>query len=73
VVVEYKKPSLLNKTNNATANRNALRQLRGYLDGLRDEEGWTSVAGVILDGHRIIFCRYSANQWVEEAPGMWML
>ncbi len=62
VVVEYKKPGLLNKTNNATANRSALTQLRNYLTGLKDEEGWTSIAGVVTDGQRFIFCRFSADQ-----------
>jgi hypothetical protein len=70
VVVEYKKPGVLSKTNNARANRDALTQIRDYMEGLKSEEGWTSpsIAGVITDGLSFIFCRYSAGQWVEEAP-----
>ena len=70
VVVEYKAPGLLYPTNDAANNRRALRQARNYIDALIKEEGWKSpsVAGVVTDGLRFIFCRYSAGQWVEEAP-----
>jgi hypothetical protein len=70
VVVEYKKPGTLHTTNNAKPNRSALTQIKDYMDGLKTEEGWKSpsMAGVITDGFRFIFCRYSAGQWVEEAP-----
>ncbi|HSP64116.1 MAG TPA: hypothetical protein VLQ90_14100, partial [Pyrinomonadaceae bacterium] len=39
VVVEYKKPGTLNTTNNARPNRNALTQIKDYMDGLNSEEG----------------------------------
>jgi len=70
VVVEYEAPGSLYPTNEAAKNRHALQQARGYLDALIQHEGWKSpsVAGVVTDGLRFIFCRYSAGQWVEEAP-----
>lgn len=70
VVVEYKKPGSLQATNNARPNRSALSQVRDYINGLIGEGGLKSqsVAGVITDGFRFIFCRYSAGHWIEEAP-----
>jgi SAM-dependent methyltransferase len=70
VVVEFEAPGSLYPTNEASANQRALLQARNYLDGLIREEGWQekSVAGVVTDGFRFIFCRFSAGQWVQEAP-----
>ena len=69
-VVEFKRPRSLYANNNATTNRQAIGQLRRYIDALISTEGWESphVAGVVIDGYRFIFCRYNAGQWVQEAP-----
>jgi SAM-dependent methyltransferase len=70
VVVEFKSPASLFPSNEARTNRVALTQVRQYMDALVHDEHWErgSLAGVITDGLRFIFCRYSAGQWVEEAP-----
>lgn len=70
VVVEYERPGSLQPTNNAPANQHAIRQVRNYMDGLIAGEGWQekSVAGVVLDGYRIIYCRYGQGTWIQEAP-----
>ncbi|MBI3945574.1 MAG: SAM-dependent DNA methyltransferase [Armatimonadetes bacterium] len=70
VVVEYEPPGSLYPTNEGHTNRHAIEQARQYMDALIATEGWESpsVAGVVTDGLRFIFCRYSAGQWVQEAP-----
>lgn len=70
VVVEYKPPGWLYETNEAANNRRVLRQVGDYMKALAAEEALKSpsVAGVVTDGFRLIFCRYSRGEWVEEAP-----
>ena len=70
LVVEFEPPKSLHNNNQAGSNRHALKQLREQIDGLNESEHIEKekLSGVAIDGHRIIFCRYSQGQWLEEAP-----
>jgi SAM-dependent methyltransferase len=69
VVVEYKRPGTLKKNPDA-ATRQAVDQIKRHLEGLAEGEHheYRRLAGVVFDGHFLIFVRYIGGRWVVETP-----
>jgi SAM-dependent methyltransferase len=69
LVVEYERPGVL-KVPPDQATRHAIRQVRGYLDGLarRERHAPHRLAGVVFDGRYLIFVRRIGGRWSEEGP-----
>jgi len=70
VVVEFEKPLSLYPSNEAPANKHAVKQVQEQITGLVHKEGWLEdkVSGVVLDGRFFIFVRMTSGRWIVEAP-----
>lgn len=70
LVVEYKSPGKLTSNNSHTNNKEAIKQLRNYLDDIVEEQKLKDgrLAGVILDGNYLIFVRKFGNRRYEDNP-----
>ncbi len=66
-VIEYKRPGYLKKIPDK-ATYSAIGQLRGYIQSLAEKERSKTyrLAGVVFDGHHVIFVRYVNGKWTEE-------
>jgi len=65
VVIEYKRPDLLESDSEA---ENAKNQVIEYIQGETDEENYTDFFGVILDGTNIGFIQYRREGWEFQGP-----
>lgn len=70
LVVEWERPGALGARSKAPGNRHALKQVRGYLDGLAEKERRevARLIGVACDGRFMIFARYRAGHWIPDDP-----
>lgn len=69
-VVEYESPGYIKEYNSHGNNRHTIGQVKDYIEGLVKKERLKihRVAGVAIDGHKIIFVRHFQESWVEEEP-----
>ncbi|MCS7324587.1 MAG: hypothetical protein NZ532_04515, partial [Thermoflexales bacterium] len=69
LVIEYERPGVLKKTKDK-ATQHAVDQVKRYIEGLasKDRHNPDRLAGVVFDGHLIIFVRYIRGRWTEEGP-----
>jgi SAM-dependent methyltransferase len=69
LVIEYERPGVLKKSPDA-ATRHAIQQVKDYLEGLAKKEHRQveRLAGVVFDGHFLIFVRFASGKWVVEDP-----
>ena len=69
LVIEYERPGVLKKSPDA-ATSHAIQQVKNYLEGLAKKERRQveRLAGVVFDGHFLIFVRFVNGQWSEEGP-----
>ena len=69
-VVEYEPPGSLRKANTHGANRHSIGQVKDYIEGLqrRQRQRRERIAGVVLDGHWLIFVRYKDGRWEIDDP-----
>jgi len=69
LVIEYERPGVLKKTPD-TATRRAIQQVKDYIAGLAKKERHQvdRLAGVVFDGHLVVFVRFINGKWVEEGP-----
>lgn len=70
LIIEYEPPRSLKGNNSARTNRNAINQLKNYIDGLvrRTRHQPERIAGVVLDGTYFIFVRKKQDIWHIEEP-----
>ena len=70
LVIEYKSPNILQLSPNATQNQKALKQTQDYMEKVAKEEkrDIQKMAGVILDGHYVIFVKRLEKGWQEDGP-----
>jgi methylase of polypeptide subunit release factors len=70
LVIEYKAPGKLNNSNLHTNNKEAIKQLRGYLGDLaiEDKHRPDRLAGVILDGNYFIFVTIFGKKEYLDSP-----
>jgi SAM-dependent methyltransferase len=70
LVIEYERPGTL--TNNLThrATERAVQQVKDYIVGLakKQKHEVQRIAGVVFDGHFLIFVRYRAGDFVVDKP-----
>ena len=70
LVIEYERPGTL--TNNLThrATERAVQQVKDYIVGLakKQKHELQRIAGVVFDGHFLIFVRYRAGDFVVDKP-----
>ncbi|MGB9880621.1 MAG: Eco57I restriction-modification methylase domain-containing protein, partial [Anaerolineae bacterium] len=69
LVIEYERPGVLKEKPDA-ATRHAIQQVKDYITGLakRERREVDRLAGVVFDGHFLIFVRYINGKWTEEPP-----
>ena len=69
LVIEYERPGVLKRSPDA-ATRHAIQQVKDYLEGLAKKERhqMERLAGVVFDGHYLIFVRSINERWTEEPP-----
>ena len=69
LIIEYERPGVLKKVPDR-ATRHAIQQVKNYILGLAKKERHRieRLAGVVFDGHFMIFVRYINGRWVEEPP-----
>jgi SAM-dependent methyltransferase len=69
LVIEYERPGVLKKSPDA-ATRHAIQQVKDYLEGLAKKEHRQveRLAGVVFDGHFLIFVRFASGKWIVEDP-----
>jgi SAM-dependent methyltransferase len=69
LVIEYERPGVLKKSPDA-ATRHAIQQVKDYLEGLAKKEHRQveRLAGVVFNGHFLIFVRFASGKWVVEDP-----
>lgn len=70
LVIEYKAPGKLGDLNTHPNNQDAIAQLQGYFnDIVKAEKQLTDrLAGVVLDGNRLIFIRKFDTGWYVDSP-----
>nr|MBA2740642.1 N-6 DNA methylase [Actinomycetota bacterium] len=70
MIIEWEPPASMSARRDHRANRHAVEQLRGYVDGLaeRERRELAVLAGVACDGHFMIFARYRAGRWITDEP-----
>jgi len=70
LVLEYKAPGVLRQSNSYESNKDVIKQVKGYINGLvrREHRRPERVAGVILDGSYFIFVRSKEGIWQEDRP-----
>lgn len=69
-ILEYKAPGVLRQSNNARPNQAAIKQAKGYIEGLSRMERRRKerVAAAVLDGHWVIFIRSREGRWRVDPP-----
>ena len=70
LVIEYKAPNLLRSSISAPQNQKAVKQVEDYIEKVSKEEkrDIQKMAGIILDGHYLIFLKRSEQGWREDGP-----
>ena len=70
VVIEYKKPGRLDSSNSASGNKEVIKQLKKRFKALAEEHKrqLDRIFGVGIDGKRMIFVRYRANEFDISEP-----
>jgi SAM-dependent methyltransferase len=70
LVIEYERPGTLSDKPSHRATAHALDQVKRYLTGLarRQRHELTRMAGIVFDGHYIIFVRYRMGDFAIEGP-----
>ena len=70
LVVEYERPGTLSDRLSHRATAHAVNQVKSYISGLaqRQRHELTRMAGIVFDGHYIIFVRYRMGDFVVEQP-----
>lgn len=70
LVLEYKRPGILHKSNSHSANRAVIAQLKGYILDVaaREHRDVSRLAGVAIDGHYLVFVRRVGNGWNVDDP-----
>lgn len=70
LVVEYEPPASIHRSNTYRSNKHAIDQVKGYIEGLsrRERHKKERVAGVVLDGHWLIFVRHKDQRWEIDDP-----
>jgi SAM-dependent methyltransferase len=70
LIIEYKRPGMLGNSLEHSGTQSALRQLKRYLSDLAKKERHEldRLAGVILDGHYLLFVRYRDGNFAVEHP-----
>ena len=70
LVIEYERPGTLSDKPSHRATAHAVEQVKRYLEGLarRQRHELTRMAGIVFDGHYIIFVRYRMGDFAIEGP-----
>jgi methylase of polypeptide subunit release factors len=70
LVIEYERPGTLSDKLSHRATAHALDQVKRYLTGLarRQRHELTRMAGIVFDGHYIIFVHYRMGDFAIEGP-----
>jgi hypothetical protein len=70
LVIEYERPGTLSDKLSHRATAHAVEQVKRYLEGLarRQRHELTRMAGIVFDGHYIIFVRYRMGDFAIEGP-----
>jgi len=70
LIIEYEPPRSLKPKNSYAANKHAINQLKGYIEGLvrRERHKPERVAGVARDGFYFIFVRSKEGVWYIDEP-----
>ncbi len=70
LVVEWEPPGKLGAAEGNPGNKEAVAQLKGYIDDLAEEERREKdrLFGVACDGFFMIFARYRAGRWIVDEP-----
>jgi hypothetical protein len=70
LVIEYERPGTLSDKLSHRATAHAVDQVKRYLTGLarRQRHELTRMAGIVFDGHYIIFVRYRMGDFAIEGP-----
>ena len=70
LVIEYERPGVLRERNSSPGNKHAIEQVKDYILGLakRERREVVRLAGVAIDGRRLIFVRRVGDGWAEEDP-----
>jgi hypothetical protein len=70
LVIEYERPGVLREHNAAPGNKHAIQQVKDYILGVakRERREAHRLAGVAMDGRRLIFVRRVGEGWAEEEP-----
>ncbi|MBI4596278.1 MAG: SAM-dependent DNA methyltransferase, partial [Candidatus Tectomicrobia bacterium] len=70
LIIEYKAPNVLRSFADAPQNQKAIKQTQDYIEKVSKEEkrDIKKMAGVILDGHYLIFIKRLEKGWQEDGP-----
>lgn len=70
LIVEYENPGWLKPKNTHRNNDHSIQQVKSYIEGVARAERLKThrMAGVVLDGHYVIFVRHFLQTWVIEEP-----
>lgn len=70
LVIEYEPPGSIRQSNTYRSNKHAIDQVKGYVEGLsrRERHKKERIAGVVLDGHWLIFIRHKDERWEIDDP-----
>lgn len=70
LVIEWEPPGGMAAHETHRGNRDAVQQLRHYIDAIAREErqALDRLAGVACDGRFVIFTRYRAGRWIVDEP-----
>ncbi|MCL0091325.1 SAM-dependent methyltransferase [Dehalococcoidales bacterium] len=70
LVLEYKAPGVLKKSNSYKSNQDAIEKVKDYIRGLvrRERHKPERLAGAILDGNYFIFLRTKEGVWHIDSP-----
>lgn len=70
LIVEWEPPGSMTAHSTSRANKHAVGQLQGYVDGLaaRERRELDRLLGVACDGRFMIFARYRAGHWIVDEP-----
>jgi len=70
LVIEYERPGTLSESLSHRATAHAVDQVKSYISGLAklQRHELTRMAGIVFDGHYIIFVRYRMGDFVVEQP-----
>jgi len=70
LVIEYKRPGFLRPSNSNNNNKQAIEQVKEYVNGLqrRERHRMERYAAIVSDGRFFIFLRYREKDWHTEPP-----